>query len=217
MTAQRGFTLIELLIVVAIIAILAAIAVPNFLEAQTRAKVSRAKADMRSVATAVESYRIDWNIYPISAQWVTGPQGDSHFNSRLKGCTTPIAYITSLPSDPFWNRETMFPITPGEIPTYEYNDWTSAVAGQGLSFSGSNFSLFANLDAYHAFEGGGSSAVLWSNRSAGPDRVNDFQLGTPYSLTGAAGIADGMNHTYDPTNGTVSAGDVVRTNIEQRN
>ena len=54
-----AFTLIELLIVVAIIAILAAIAVPNFLEAQTRSKVSRVKADMRSVATGVEAYRVD--------------------------------------------------------------------------------------------------------------------------------------------------------------
>ena len=61
---KSGFTLIELLIVVAIIAILAAIAVPNFLEAQTRAKVSRCKADMASVATAIESYCVDNAHYP---------------------------------------------------------------------------------------------------------------------------------------------------------
>ena len=60
----QGFTLIELLIVVAIIAILAAIAVPNFLEAQTRAKVSRSKADLRTLATGVESYALDWQKYP---------------------------------------------------------------------------------------------------------------------------------------------------------
>ena len=61
---KGAFTLIELLIVVAIIAILAAIAVPNFLEAQTRSKVSRAMADQRSVVTALESYRVDFNKYP---------------------------------------------------------------------------------------------------------------------------------------------------------
>ena len=58
---RRAFTLIDLLIVVAIIAILAAIAVPNFLEAQTRSKISRAKADMRTMATALESYLVDNN------------------------------------------------------------------------------------------------------------------------------------------------------------
>jgi len=62
---SRAFTLIELLIVVAIIAILAAIAVPNFLEAQTRAKVARVTADMRTMTTAVELYRIDNNKLPI--------------------------------------------------------------------------------------------------------------------------------------------------------
>jgi prepilin-type N-terminal cleavage/methylation domain-containing protein len=64
---RQGFTLIKLLIVVAIIAILAAIAVPDFLEAQTRAKVSRCKSDMRTLATAIEAYTVDFNIGPSHA------------------------------------------------------------------------------------------------------------------------------------------------------
>ena len=61
---RRAFTLIELLIVVAIIAILAAIALPNFLEAQTRAKVARVHADLRTIIGAIEAYRVDHNRYP---------------------------------------------------------------------------------------------------------------------------------------------------------
>lgn len=71
----RGFTLIELLIVVAIIAILAAIAVPNFLEAQTRAKVAKGVADMRTLATAIESYRIDITPTPLMLAMVRAESG----------------------------------------------------------------------------------------------------------------------------------------------
>ncbi len=61
---QGGFTLIELLIVVAIIGIIAAIAIPNLLNAIDRGKQKRTMADIRSVGTAVESYAVDLNFYP---------------------------------------------------------------------------------------------------------------------------------------------------------
>jgi len=64
---RTGFTLIELLIVVAIIGIIAAIAIPNLLNAIDRGKQKRTMADMKSIGTAVESYAIDTNFYPISS------------------------------------------------------------------------------------------------------------------------------------------------------
>src|SRR5690349_18050638 len=99
----RAFTLIELLIVVAIIAILAAIAVPNFLEAQTRAKVARVKADMRAVATANVTYKVDTGKYILSADQHTNPTGFSggFHNWVSSRFTTPVAYMNSIPFDPF--------------------------------------------------------------------------------------------------------------------
>ena len=83
---EKGFTLIELLIVVAIIGIIAAIAVPNLLTAIQRSKRSRTVADIRAIGTALGSYQVDNNIFPIGA---TTNFADIAFTTELSdGMTT---------------------------------------------------------------------------------------------------------------------------------
>jgi prepilin-type N-terminal cleavage/methylation domain-containing protein len=64
MKQRKGFTLIELMIVIAIIIILAAIAIPNYLRMTDRARRSRVAGDFTSLATACEAYQVDWGHYP---------------------------------------------------------------------------------------------------------------------------------------------------------
>jgi prepilin-type N-terminal cleavage/methylation domain-containing protein len=200
---RRAFTLIELLIVVAIIAILAAIAVPNFLEAQVRSKVARVKNDMRTLATAVESYRTDNPAYPeyaviqFPANTTEDPAastGNDYFEylSRVPGLciTTPVAYLTTIPADPF--AENHFP---GPTPmTWDYN----------YKGSRENIRLFFNPPdrAPEPWLGPSGSILLrdwgeWRITSGGPDgtRIDDIKV----------------NRVYDPTNGSVSKGDIVRS------
>lgn len=94
MMKQNGFTLIELLIVVAIIGILAAIAVPNFLNAQTRAKIAQVESGVRALATAFELYRVDYGAYALH-------DPNHNYNVWLNGLTTPVSYIAKIPTDIF--------------------------------------------------------------------------------------------------------------------
>ncbi len=169
---KAGFTLIELLIVVAIIAILAAIAIPNFLSAEVRTKVSRVRDEQRMVAIALESYDVDNNTYPFyNSPYDTD---DHHIPLFL---TTPVAYITSIQPDIFFHENTTGP-TAGIKHPYHYSteDYSPGDVLSKLSTAG----------VY-------TSTAQWILWSFGPDIIDD---------EGAL--------FYDPSNGTVSNGDLVR-------
>ncbi|MGZ6970735.1 MAG: prepilin-type N-terminal cleavage/methylation domain-containing protein [Thermoanaerobaculia bacterium] len=110
---NKGFTLIELLIVVAIIGIIVAIAIPNLLNAIQRAKQKRSMADMRSAGTAAEAYAVDFNHYPAAAGtaamiWPSGLSmptssfGDPGTAGKFNIQVAP-TYIRVLPLTDGWN------------------------------------------------------------------------------------------------------------------
>ena len=84
MKQRKGFTLIELMIVIAIIIILAAIAIPNYLRMTDRARRSRIAGDFVSLATANEAYLIDWGYYPMGTAIVEGQFGKYTNEEGLK-------------------------------------------------------------------------------------------------------------------------------------
>ena len=188
---KRAFTLIELLVVVAIIAVLASIAVVNFLEAQVRAKVSRAKTDIKAVVTGVEAYAVDNNNYP-TFHYADVPMAHRHFymGGKVTGfgqpdpdfngaapITTPIAYLSTMPKDPFLVHEKA---DPAETAQFLYVNWPYAVKQMPTHSLAPVFRYAGALYGPYRLHSPGPAL-------AGPDS------GTP----------------YDPTNGTVSTGDIT--------
>ena len=200
MYTRHAFTLIELLIVVAIIAILAAIAVPNFLEAQMRSKVSRAKADMRSLATAVEAYSVDHNTYP------TYSNPEEELIGGLTSLTSPLAYISAIPRDalgPSYYPSASNPRSKFRPSFYELGSGKANVrsAGQGGQWYPND---------------------TWMLESDGPNKRDDTSAWLGPNLNTSAFPWVALTGTdfemelvsalkYDPTNGTISGGEVYRT------
>ncbi|MBN2327024.1 MAG: type II secretion system protein GspG [Candidatus Omnitrophica bacterium] len=184
-----GFTLIELLIVVAIIGILAAIAVPNFLNAQVRAKMAKATADMKALSTAVEMYRLDNNTYPCDGQEVDCKWDWNWQNFRL---TTPIAYISSIPQDPYAEE------TASGHYWYTTREGYGGVRAPGrtTSVKGRN-----NVRLYDPPRDGFRFAFI----STGPDRF--WEWDRPAFAEEIKPYAGDVNY-YHASNGMISIGDL---------
>lgn len=196
---HRGFTLVELLIVVAIIAILAAIAVPNFLEAMTRARVSRAKSDMRTISTALESFRVDHPRYPPDSEAQIGG-GDLPYLLRLAFLTTPVAYMSSVPGDPFADEGQILEHTaPRPINPYAFPATTDNFI----------YPLTYDYARRMSFDGTYDSVQTWSYISAQPESI-EWALRSAGPDLWPAWLGEDVP-SYDPTNGTVSAGNIYWT------
>lgn len=191
--SRTAFTLIELLVVVAVLAILAAIAIPNMLEAQTRSKVSRAISDLRAHRTAIEAYATDHSRYP-RMTWGGAPYGDLYegngsslqpvWGTLGPWITTPVAYITTYDQiDPFATNTRI----QADLRLYTYHDLATRKAIGAMTVSPGSFHSLTEEENEFFERNFGEFAQM----STGPDITQH-----PFFMQ------------YDPTNGTVSAGNI---------
>ncbi len=185
MMRKRAFTLIELLIVVAIIGILAAIAVPNFLNAQARAKIARVLADLRSISTAMEMYVIEYN------RAIPDPNELANagiYQSGLRvwsALTTPTSYIAP--------NAFIDPFVPQDHPTGNAA-WEAVMHGV---YHYRNIAYMRRVDNQGAATNADPNA-RYVARSPGPDR---WYIQSPQRLM--------TWMAYDTSNGLISVGDIM--------
>ena len=212
----QGVSAIELLIVVAMVSVLAMIAVPCLLEAQTRAKLARAKSELHKAGRGLEAFHFEHKWYPPDGMWPNSMWGnmlwvDDHVKPwftldeakdlmyqgklnlwRFDNClflTTPVAYLSSFPKDPFSEDDAWW------VGSFIYSNWydrwkldqQNNPASMPIMLDGSR-NGWAPIDGKRTF--------CWVVESLGPDKVANDHSGLPSFMQ------------YDPSNGTVSKGDI---------
>ncbi len=183
---KKAFTLIELLIVVAIIGILAAIAVPNFLNAQVRARIARVEADLKSIHTAMEMYKMDNNNqrYPRFGN-MTNP-------ARWNLLTSPVSYISGGQfHDPFLDPRYQL-TNDGDEPKYYYETFWAYPAKRERFYNA--FGRYKSIDGFNFWVG-----------SAGPNGIYNGDSGPSAELCPCD-----LFFEYHTSNGLRSNGDITR-------
>ena len=128
---KKGFTLVELLIVIIIIAVLAAIAIPKFSNSSQRSKESSLRANLKLVRSAIDLFRADTGAYPASFAGLTAST-TSGLNTTAGACTFPAAdwrgpYLQSVPNDPVSGVAMTYGTATNNVGTV-----TSSASGNGL-------------------------------------------------------------------------------------
>jgi prepilin-type N-terminal cleavage/methylation domain-containing protein len=191
---RRAVTLIELLVVLTLIAILALVAIPHVMDASVRSKVSRTRADLRTLATATECYRVDSNTYPDAAPQPKYKAGMTYCVQCLARLTTPVAYMsTPLVPDSFSRDQ---PLAYVNIRAQvEQQPSVIDLLAPGLSSDAK-----AELTRHE-----------YTLVGVGPDGVFHNQLVGDQLVITRLGNRTDLSSEYDPSNGTNSPGDIART------